>query len=261
MPFLPLHDINPRILIAQPWVTWGAIAACVLVYVIQVTGSPQDMERLVYGLGVIPATLTGEAELVPELYMVPAWATLITSTFLHGGFMHLVGNMLYLWVFGDNVEDSMGHGRFIVFYLVCGIVAGLAQTAADPGSVIPTIGASGAVSGILGAYLLLHPKAKVLIPIYIIPLYLPAWVLLVVWFGFQGLSVAMTDASGGGVAWWAHIGGFIAGAILIVPFRYKTIPLLDMNNKPSGIRMTSDYRWGKTRAGREDGGKRKGPWT
>ena len=133
--------------------------------------------------------------------------------------MHLIGNMLYLWVFGDNVEDAMGHARFVAFYLICGIAAALAHTLADPASQIPTIGASGAVSGVLGAYLLLHPKARVLVPIWIVPVYLPAFVLLIFWFAFQIVFAATSEAGAPGVAWWAHIGGFLAGALMALALR------------------------------------------
>ena len=242
MPFLPLHDNAPRILIQLPWVTWGTIALCVLIFFLQINAGPDGTERLAVGLGVIPATLTGEAVVGQEYYLVPPVVTLITSIFLHGDLMHLFGNMLYLWVFGDNIEDSMGHLRFVAFYLLCGALAGLVQVAADPGSVTPTIGASGAISGVLGAYLVLHPRAKVLVPIIIIPLYIPAFVLLLVWIGFQFLQAWNTGAAGGGVAWWAHIGGFLIGAALIVPFRYKAIPLLGAADPPGGLRIAPGFR-------------------
>lgn len=261
MPFLPLHDLNPRILLQVPWVTYGLIAACCLIYFLEMGASQQETVRLFYALGIIPDTLVGNAVLPPELYLVPPYATLFTSIFLHGSFMHLLGNMLFLWVFGDNVEDSMGHLRFIVFYLLCGLLAGLVHVASDPSSQVPTIGASGAVSGILGAYLLLHPKAKVLIPILIFPVYLPAALLLVIWFGFQAVSAWGGGAQAGGVAWWAHIGGFVAGAILIVPFRYKTIPLFGAHDLPTGVTMAPRARWQRApRQHDSDGPPRRGPW-
>ena len=242
MPFLPLHDNAPRILIAQPWVTWGLIALCTLVFFLQSQSGADGYERMVYGFGFIPATLIGEAHLSEELYVVPPMITLVTSLFLHGDFMHLFGNMLYLWVFGDNIEDSMGHVRFIGFYLLCGVLAALAHVVADPSSVVPTIGASGAISGVLGAYLVLHPRAKVLVPIIIIPLYIPAFILLLIWIGFQILQASVTGAAGGGVAWWAHIGGFVIGAALVIPFRYKAIPLLGAADPPGGLRIAPGFR-------------------
>ncbi len=160
MPFIPLHDDNPRILIAQPWVTWGLMLVSILVFLGQVLAGPMESQRLILGLGLIPATLTGQAELPPEFTLVPPAVTPFTSLFLHGSALHLIGNMLYLWVFGDNVEDAMGHRRFLAFYLLCGVVAGLTIVVSTPGAMTPTIGASGAISAILGAYLVLHPRAR-----------------------------------------------------------------------------------------------------
>ena len=242
MPFLPLHDNQPRILISQPWVTWSLIALCAFVFLFQSDVGQAGAQRLAVGLGVIPATLVGNAVLGEDYYLVPPLVTLVTYQFLHGNFMHLFGNMLYLWVFGDNIEDSMGHVRFVVFYLLCGVLAMLTQVVADPGSTVPTIGASGAVSGVLGAYLVLHPRAKVLVPIVVIPLYVPAFVLLLIWIGFQFLQAWSTGAAGGGVAWWAHIGGFVIGALLIVAFRYKAIPLFGAADPPGGLRIAPGFR-------------------
>jgi membrane associated rhomboid family serine protease len=255
MPFLPLYDDNPRILIARPWVTWGLMVACALVFALQVSGDPGANERLIIGLGIIPASLTGQASLPVALVMVPAPFTLVASLFLHGGAMHLIGNLLYLWVFGDNVEDGMGHARFLVFYLVCGVAAGLIHALSDPGSAVPTIGASGAISGILGAYLVLHPRARVLVPvIFFIPIYLPAYILLIVWIGFQILAATAADSLGG-VAWWAHIGGFFVGALLVIPFRHKAIPLFGAKDPPRGLRVKQGS-W-RRRARPKDGD---GPW-
>lgn len=251
---IPLHDDNPRILITRAWVTWGLILACILAFVLQVLTGPAGNERLVLGLGLIPATLTGQAELRPQLYLLPAPLTAVTSLFLHGGVMHLLGNMLYLWVFGDNVEDAMGHLRFLLFYLLCGIAAGLAHALIDPGSVVPLIGASGAISGVLGAYLVLHPKARMLVFLFI-PFYVPAFVLLIVWILFQFFAAATAGPEDGGVAWWAHIGGFFAGAALVVPFRHKAIPLFGGGAPPRGIRMTHGPWRRRTR--KQTG---RGPW-
>jgi membrane associated rhomboid family serine protease len=155
--------------------------------------------------------------------------TVFTSMFMHGGWMHLIGNMLYLWVFGDNVEDSMGHGRFVVFYLLCGVAAVLAQALPDPSSTIPMVGASGAISGVLGAYLLLYPHARVLVAIplgfFLHTMRIPAGLVLVLWFGLQLLSNVMAQPGQGGVAFRAHIGGFIAGMILIPIFKQRRVRL------------------------------------
>jgi rhomboid family protein len=226
---IPLKDDNPSRL--TPFVTYALIAACVLVFLWQMTLGPQGSQVAVYALGVIPAVLLGDAELPPDVAMVGPWATVITSMFLHGGILHLLGNMLYLWIFGDNVEDSMGHVRFIVFYVLCGIAAVFAQALPDPSSQVPMIGASGAISGVLGAYLLLFPHARILV---LIPLgfimhstRLPAMWVLLLWFGLQFLSSAMQQAGGGGVAFRAHIGGFIAGLVLIPLFKHRNVRLLN----------------------------------
>jgi membrane associated rhomboid family serine protease len=251
MPFIPLHDTTPRYLIAKPWTTWALIIACAAVYFLQVSSGQQGFNRLVYGLGVITATLTGQAALSPRLVLVDPWVTLFTSQFLHGGFMNLAGNMLYLWVFGDNVEDAMGHLRFLVFYLICGAAAGLAQVAVDPASATPTIGASGAISGVLGAYLILHPRSKVLVPVGFIPLYLPGWLVLIFWFGMQFYAATNGDESN--VAWWAHIGGFVAGMALVFVFRYKAVPLFGLKDPPGGITLRRGAVW-------RPKGDRRGPW-
>ena len=223
----PLHDDNPTTL--APIVTVGLIVACTVVFLWQVGQSPAEQERLVYALGLIPAVVFGKEALPPDLVMVPAKLTVLTSMFLHGGWLHLIGNMLYLWIFGNNIEDSMGHGRFIVFYLLCGIAAALAQSLPDPGSVVPMVGASGAIAGVLGAYLVLFPLARVLV---LIPLgflsrliRVPAVIVLGFWFVLQFISGASLAGNEGGVAYWAHVGGFIAGVILIVPFRRREFPL------------------------------------
>ena len=267
MPFLPLHDTTPRTLIARPWMTYGIILACIAFFLIQIAGGQEGFVRLVYGLGVIPAVLTGSAELPAQLAMADPLVTLISYQFLHGGFMHLAGNMLYLWVFGDNVEDSMGHARFLAFYLVCGVLAGLAQVAINPTEATPLIGASGSISGVLGAYLILHPKARVLVPIVFIPVYLPAWLLLIVWFGFQFFS-AFGGPAAENVGWWAHIGGFIAGAVLIFFFRYKAVPLFGLGDPPTGVKLRDDIvvRRHHARPDAEDSDAptqarpRRGPW-
>lgn len=224
---IPLHDDNPTKVF--PIVTVALIAICVLAFLWQATLGAQGNQFAVIGLGVIPAVLLDKVQLPAELVLIPAELTVFTSMFLHGGFMHLAGNMLYLWIFGNNVEDSMGHVRFVIFYLVCGIAAVAGQTLQNPDSQIPMIGASGAISGVLGAYLLLFPHARVLVAIplgfYLHMVRLPAGLVLCLWFIFQLISSAMASTDGGGVAWFAHIGGFIAGIALIPLFKYKKVPL------------------------------------
>jgi len=224
---IPLHDDNPTRI--RPVVTVGLIAACVVVFLWQVSLGEAGYRRAVYALGFVPAVLFGEAALPPGLAVVPPVMTLLTSMFLHGGLWHLAGNMLYLWIFGNNVEDAMGHGRFVAFYLVSGLAAALAQALADPGSTVPMIGASGAVSGVLGAYLLLYPHARVLV---LIPLgffsqlvRVPAVWVLGLWFLIQIVSSLAAEPGRGGVAWYAHIGGFVAGMVLIPLFKRRDVPL------------------------------------
>lgn len=226
---IPLKDDNPTTLV--PFVSYTILAACVAVFLWQVSLEPRAAQAAVYALGMIPAVLLGDATLPPELVMVPPMATLFTSMFLHGGWMHLIGNMLYLWIFADNVEDAMGHVRFVVFYIICGLAAALAQAALDPGSEIPMVGASGAISGVLGAYLLLHPKAHVLVFIplgYFMQLVrLPAMLVLGAWFLLQLFQQMSAPSGQGGVAFMAHIGGFVVGMALIPLFKYRRVALFD----------------------------------
>jgi membrane associated rhomboid family serine protease len=225
---IPLHDDNPTRI--QPVVTMVTIAVCVLVFFWQMSLGGEGGQRAVYSLGVIPAVLFDRAELPAELALLPAEATVFTSMFLHGGIMHLVGNMLYLWIFGNNVEDSMGHARFVIFYLLCGVAAAVGQAWMHPDSQIPMIGASGAISGVLGAYLLLYPHARVLtvVPLgfYAQMIRLPALLVLGFWFVMQIFSSAAAGGGEkGGVAWFAHIGGFIAGVVFIPLFKHRDVPL------------------------------------
>ncbi|MCZ6523505.1 MAG: rhomboid family intramembrane serine protease, partial [Alphaproteobacteria bacterium] len=162
---IPLHDDNPTRI--RPLVTVALIVLCVLAFLWQISLGEVDQQRLVAGLGLIPVVLLGQAELPPMLELVPAELTVVTSMFLHGGWMHLIGNMLYLWIFGNNIEDAMGHWRFVLFYLLCGAAAALAQVLQDPASATPMIGASGAIAGVLGAYLLLYPRARVLVLVFL----------------------------------------------------------------------------------------------
>ncbi|MCR4302416.1 MAG: rhomboid family intramembrane serine protease [Sulfuricaulis sp.] len=224
---IPLHDDNPTTI--KPFLTIAFIAASSLVFLWQLSLGARGFEMAVYGLGVIPAALLGDKILPPELAMVPPTLTVFTSMFMHGGWMHLIGNMLYLWIFGNNIEDAMGHVRFVVFYLLCGIAAVFAQALPNMDSTIPMIGASGAISGVLGAYLLLFPRAHVLV---LVPLgfitrtmYLPAMVVLGFWFVLQLVNSALADPGQGGVAFGAHIGGFIAGMMLLPLFKYRHVRL------------------------------------
>ena len=227
---IPLHDDNPTEI--TPVVTIAFIVACVLVFLYQIFIPAQGGEAFVYQYGAIPAVVFGNAELPVDFRVVPQYASLLTSMFLHGGWMHLLGNMLYLWIFGNNIEDVMGHGKFIVFYGVCGVLAALSHALIDPSSTIPMIGASGAISGVLGAYLLLYPRAQVYV---VIPLgffwhrmYVPAALVLGLWFFMQLLNGGISlGHQGGGVAFFAHIGGFIAGMMLIGIFKHPHVRLFN----------------------------------
>ena len=221
---IPLHDDNPTRI--TPFVTIGLIASCVAVFFYQVSLGSRGGEMFVYRYGALPAVIFGRESLPRDVVALPASFSLVTSMFLHGGFLHLFGNMLYLWIFGNNIEDAMGHARFIIFYLVCGVLAAMTHALSDPASTLPMIGASGAISGVLGAYLLIYPRARVLmlVPIWIFIrlFYMPAWVALGIWFLFQVLA-SLGPAGGGGVAIFAHIGGFVAGMALIGIFKDKRV--------------------------------------
>ena len=223
--FLPLHDQNPLKIVPFQFVTVTLIAINVLVFGWQAMLPLSDENSFVLGYGMVPAVLLDRQLLPPEVVRLPAEITLLTYMFLHADIWHLLGNMLFLWVFADNIEDSMGHLRFAVFYLLCGIVAGLAHVLLEADSVAPLIGASGAAAGVLGGYLLLHPKVKLLVLLFgRIPIYLPAYLLIIGWIVFQFVALGVSEEN---VAWWAHIGGFLAGMALIPIFRDKSIPLLD----------------------------------
>lgn len=217
---IPLRDDNPTY--SKPIVTYIIIGLCVVVFLLQLAVGEDGNRRLRFALGVIPAVLIGGYPLPAEIALVPPSVSVLTSMFLHGGFMHLAGNMLYLWIFGDNIEDNMGHVRYVVFYLLCGIAAVLAQAVPDPSSPVPMIGASGAISGVLGAYALLHPHAKVLVAIPGLIVGLPAMVVLGLWFVLQFLGSLVPTDQGGGIAFRAHIGGFVAGMVLLPLFRSRS---------------------------------------
>ncbi len=198
-----------------PVVGYALMGAVVLAFLWQLRAG----NAAIYAFGLIPARLTQGAALPPQLELAPAWATVFTSMFLHGGWLHLAGNLLYLWIFGDNVEDALGRGRFVVFYLLCGIAAAMAHTLQETASIVPMIGASGAISGVLGAYLRLYPNAqvRVLVPLLIVfyTLRLPAWVVLGLWFLLQLVSSASIQPGQGGIAFFAHVGGFLSGLVLV----------------------------------------------
>lgn len=207
----PIRDHNPSG--RTPFVTLALIAANVLVFLSYWFGQPDGptLDRFFFDWGLIPL----------RLIEIGDWQTVFSSMFLHGGWMHLLGNMLFLWVFGDNLEDLMGHARFLLFYLAGGVGAALLQVAADPASVIPMVGASGAIAAVMGGYLLMYPRARVDVLVIIVIFFrifpIPAWIVLGFWFAVQLLGGFATPTDLGGVAYWAHAGGFVAGIILCLP--------------------------------------------
>jgi membrane associated rhomboid family serine protease len=223
---VPLYDDNPTA--RDPIVTYLLIGLCVGAFLWQL--GPDERERaILYSYGMIPAKLFGLWH--PRAYqVVPAWMTLVTSMFLHGGWFHLIGNMMFLWIFGNNIEDVLGRGRFLFFYFCCGVVAAVTQAISSYGSHVPMVGASGAIAGVLGAYLLLYPNANVHVFVWIIIFFrivnIPAWILLGLWFAIQLLSGLARAPGAPGVAFWAHVGGFVSGVILITFLRPPGLALL-----------------------------------
>ncbi|MEE9282047.1 MAG: rhomboid family intramembrane serine protease [Myxococcota bacterium] len=229
----PIRDDNPQFLI--PISTYVLIGLNVAAWIfVQGLGFEPALSRSVCTLGLIPGELLQTLpagtplQLSPGVACVitgtPTWHTPLTSMFLHGGWLHVLFNMWFMWIFGDNVEDSMGHVRFVVFYLLCGFVAAGLQVASDPNSGIPMVGASGAIGGVMGAYIILYPRVHVhmliILGFYVTTIAVPAVLMLGYWFVAQlvGGWVSL-DSQGGGVAFWAHVGGFAAGALLILLFR------------------------------------------
>jgi membrane associated rhomboid family serine protease len=227
---IPLQDNIPARHL--PVVTWLLILANSVVFAFELSLPPPTLEHVIYHLGLVPARFAD-----------PAWGArfgltanslwpFLTSMFLHGGWLHIIGNMWFLWIFGDNVEDRLGHVRFLIFYLVCGVAAAVTLAVITPNATAPTIGASGAIAGVLGAYFVFYPTAQVivLIPILIFPLFLPVPAVLFIgfWFLMQfftgALSLASSAPAAGGIAWWAHVGGFITGAILCRFFAVRRRP-------------------------------------
>jgi len=240
---IPLSDENP--VFRTPWVNYAILAAMFAVWLLVERGGLNQlaMAAAVCDYGLVPGELSGRAPIGSGIPIGPNmacvvddyainWLTPITSMFLHGGWGHILSNSLFLWVFGNNIEDSMGHGRFLVFYLVCGIAAAAAHVLVDPASPVPTVGASGAISGVLGAYLVLYPRVRVktLVPIIVFftIIRLPAWAILILWFAYQVIAglpqlLSVSQEVSGGVAVWAHIGGFVAGALLIKLFEDRSL--------------------------------------
>lgn len=208
---LPIRDHNPSG--RTPYVTYTLMALNIVIFLAYwpLFSEPVRLNAFFYRWAMVPALVSQEG----------AYLSVFSSMFLHGGWMHLAGNMLFLWIFGDNIEEEMGHTNYLLFYLASGVLAAAAHVISAPLSGVPTVGASGAIAGVMGAYLLLFPKARVDILFFIVIIIriftIPAWVLLGLWFALQIFSGAAADPNGGGVAYWAHAGGFIAGALLALP--------------------------------------------
>lgn len=254
----PIRDDNPQIL--TPYSTWVLVALNIAAWLlVQGLGSQPALASSICTLGLLPGELFGHLQagtaipLSAHARCVIAdsgnWATVVTHMFLHGGWMHLIGNMWFLWIFGNNVEDAMGHTRFVVFYLLCGLAAAALQVAADPAAAIPMVGASGAIGGVMGAYVVLYPRVNVHMlfwfGFYVTTFAIPAFWMLGYWFVVQMVGgFSSLGAQGGGVAFWAHVGGFVAGAALVYVFRDRE---LLAQHPHHGWRQPPDRAWRRLR--------------
>jgi membrane associated rhomboid family serine protease len=231
---IPLKDDSPRL--TTPLLNYFLILSNVAVFLFELSLGHRSEKNFVYTFGLIPAHLTevlrwSQAHLHAHTHVIPpglALLPILTSMFIHAGWLHLIFNMWFLWVFGRNLEDALGHFPYLVFYLACGFAAALAQTISSPESIVPMVGASGAIAGVMGGYFVLYPRARVLmlVPfIFIFFLWLPAWVVLGYWFVLQfisGVGTSLVAGEQGGVAFWAHVGGFLAGVLLVNLFPSRT---------------------------------------
>jgi len=219
---LPIKDDQPRY--STPYVNWFLIVLNILIFFYQWTLGPRVGEAFIRVYGEIPSHIVAFLSGSPRYSLADILVPLFTSMFLHGGWMHVLGNMWWLFIFGDNVEDYLGHFKYLLFYILAGLMAMATQIVINPYSNIPTVGASGAIAGVLGAYFLLYPRGRVLTWFFVFVLYLPAWIVLGEWFvmnffsGAATLSMAQTGRDVGGVAFWAHVGGFVAGMVMIKLF-------------------------------------------
>ena len=227
MAFIPIYDTNPLRNIRRPWVAWGLIVVNVLIYFLVESGTAgAASDASVIAFGLFPAVFSG---IDVSRGAVPDVLTLVTYSFLHADFWHLAGNMIFLWVLADNVEDALGHIRFLVFYLLCAAGAGYVFVLSDPSTTGPVIGASGAIAGTIAAYLILHPRAKMWVLAFgRIPLRLSAVYVLGFWVVFQVIAVVTGDNSN--VAWWTHLGGFVCGALLVLVMRRRNTPVFDLRS-------------------------------
>ena len=243
----PIRDDNPHFL--TPYATYAIVALNVLAWVlVQGLGSEPALSRSVCTLGLVPGELLqtiapgARVQIGPQTWCVvteaPSWLSVLTHMFLHGSWMHIIGNMWFLWIFGNNVEDAMGPVRFVLFYLMCGVAAAALQIGANPESTVPMVGASGAIGGVMGAYVLLYPRVQVHLLIFlgffVTTIAVPAVFMLGYWFLLQVIGGFGAVGAGGGVAFWAHVGGFLAGGLLVLLFR-----------KPELLHRHPYYGWKK----------------
>ncbi len=255
--FIPLHDQNKLENVKLQYVTLGLIAINIIIWLVTGinTSNVETANALYYSYGFIPAVLNDQVLLPAEYAVLPEQASYVSYSFFHANFMHLASNMLFLWVFGDNVEDAMGHFRFLIFYLLCAIAGALFHGFAFPKSESPLIGASGAAAGIVAAYVILHPKVKIWILAFgRIPLRLSAMWVIGAWIGFQFINFfALSDSD---ISWAAHIGGIIAGAILIFVFKRSDVKAWDKDlqaepasktheNPPKPVSQSKKSDWGR----------------
>lgn len=218
---LPLKDDQPRY--STPYVTWFLIALNLVIYLFESTLDPQSLRLLIHQFAVVPYHLSVFLGGSPRYSAGQVFLPFLTSLFLHGSWMHVIGNMWFLFIFGDNVEDYLGHFKYLIFYLVCGFIAMAAQVLVSLHSTVPALGASGAIAGVLGAYFVVYPRARVLTWFFVFVLWVPAWVILGYWFVLNFLSGTATvlqvqSQNMGGVAFWAHVGGFLSGMLLVRVF-------------------------------------------
>ena len=245
----PLRDENPTELV--PFITVAIILLNLGIWLtLQGAGAGSTFIDSLCEYGSIPGELTGalpagRAVSLGDYRCVSGgrtWSTVLTSMFMHGGWGHLIGNMWFLWVFGNNVEDSMGHVRFLAFYLLTGIAAAAAHVLTAPASPVPTVGASGAISGVMGAYIVLYPRVRILTLVFVYLVHVPAWLMLGYWFFIQFLSASASGA-GAGIAFWAHVGGFVVGVVLVKGFERKRLVEAKLAGQKLGREELRGIRW------------------
>lgn len=258
---IPLYDDNP--IRRSPIVTYALIGMCIGAFLWQ---QGQDSDVVAFEFGMIPARLFQYGSLPPEFDIIPPWATIFTSMFLHGGWLHLGGNMLFLWIFGNNVEDLVGRGRYLLLYLASGAAAALVQALSAPHGEAPMIGASGAIAGVLGAYLVTYPRANVHTFVWIVIFFwivaVPAWIMLGLWFVMQLVSGLAARPGSPGVAFWAHVGGFVTGIVLYLLLRPPRVALLQPPKTPMWAAVPPSALAGRRtfhRGSVPDAGRHEGP--